>query len=278
MLTIGSLFSGIGGLDLGVELATSGRVVWQCEENLFCRRVLAKRWPGVSCHDDVRTFGAHALDCDLNGDCTCGAPEPVDIICGGFPCQDISEPGKGAGLAGERSGLWSEFARVVRDLRPRYVFVENVRALAHRGLGTVLGDLAALGFDAQWCVLGGEHAGCPQRRPRLFILAHRCGVRLPIEWPVDDDDRSDESRDEPDRSDAFAGFPPGPEPAEALQAWIAYHPGLEPWVRRDSYGLSGGLDRPARVGALGNAVVPAQAAAAWEILITRAVAAEVQRA
>src|SRR5690606_28720166 len=96
-----------------------------------------RHWPDARRFDDVRTVGAHNL-------------APVDLICGGFPCQDISVAGKGAGLDGERSGLWVEFARIVRELRPRFVVVENVPALLARGFGRVLGDLAACGYDAEW--------------------------------------------------------------------------------------------------------------------------------
>lgn len=109
--------------------------------------------------DDVRTFA--------------GRPwrGKVDVVAGGFPCQDISVAGSGAGLAGKRSGLWREFARIVREVRPRYAFVENSPALTTRGLDRVLGDLATLGYDARWCVLGADDAGAPHRRKRIWILA-----------------------------------------------------------------------------------------------------------
>jgi DNA (cytosine-5)-methyltransferase 1 len=111
-------------------------------------------------HDDVRTFppqGDHA----------------VDVICGGFPCQDISLAGKGAGLAGARSGLWYEFARIIGDIRPRYVIVENVAALLSRGMATVLGDLSTLGYDAEWHVISAAAVGAPHRRDRVWIVAVR---------------------------------------------------------------------------------------------------------
>src|SRR5688572_14262480 len=131
-MRFGSLFAGIGGIDLGLERAGM-KCAWQVELDPFCRRVLAKHWPDVARYEDVREVGAHNL-------------EPVDLIAGGFPCQDISNAGKRAGIDGERSGLWSEYARIVRELRPRYVLVENVTALLGRGIGRVLGDLAALDF------------------------------------------------------------------------------------------------------------------------------------
>jgi DNA (cytosine-5)-methyltransferase 1 len=159
MLALGSLFSGIGGLELGLEWAGIGPVRWQVEQDAFCRQVLAKHWPDATRHDDVRTVGAANL-------------EPVDVVCGGFPCQDLSTAGKRAGLAGARSGLWSEYARVVRELRPRIVVVENVSALVGFGLDTVLGDLAALGYGAWWDCVRAADAGAPHRRERLFIVAY----------------------------------------------------------------------------------------------------------
>jgi C-5 cytosine-specific DNA methylase len=114
LLTIGSLFSGIGGLDLGLERAGLGPVLFQVEIDPFCRAVLAKHWPKALRHDDVRTVGRTAT-----------LPR-VDLLCGGFPCQDVSGAGKGAGLEGERSGLWFEFHRIVAATLPRFVVVENV--------------------------------------------------------------------------------------------------------------------------------------------------------
>jgi DNA (cytosine-5)-methyltransferase 1 len=158
---IGSLFSGIGGLELGLESAGLGPVAWQVEQDPFCRAVLARHWPEADRSvTDVRAAGAATLP-------------RVDLLCGGFPCQDLSFAGKGAGLAGERSGLWFEFARIVRELRPRCAVVENVAALLSRGLGTVLGDLAAAGYDARWRCIRASDVGAPHRRERLFIVAFR---------------------------------------------------------------------------------------------------------
>lgn len=158
-ISIGSLFSGIGGLELGLEWAGLGPTIWQVERDPFCQRILAKHWPTAERFDDVCTVGAHNL-------------KPVDLICGGFPCQDLSYAGKGAGLAGARSGLWTEYARIVGELRPRFVVVENVAALAARGLDRVLGDLAALGYDAVWLPVRAADVGAPHRRERLFIVAY----------------------------------------------------------------------------------------------------------
>jgi DNA (cytosine-5)-methyltransferase 1 len=161
-MTFGSLFAGIGGFDLGLERAGM-TCKWQVETDDYASRVLAKHWPDVPRHDDVRTFPTAARDW------------AVDVICGGFPCQDISIAGKGAGLAGARSGLWYEFARIIGELRPRYVIVENVAALLTRGMGTVLGDLSALGYDAEWHVVPASAVGAPHRRERVWIVAHAIG-------------------------------------------------------------------------------------------------------
>lgn len=157
--SIGSLFSGIGGLELGLERAGLGPVIWQAESDPFCRRVLAKHWPDTKRYRDVR---------EVKGD----AERPA-IICGGFPCQDISLAGSGLGLEGQRSGLWNEFSRVVRVLRPRAVVIENVPALRMRGLCTVLGDLAACGYDARWDCIPAAAIGAPHRRDRIFLVAWR---------------------------------------------------------------------------------------------------------
>lgn len=159
-MTIGSLFSGIGGLELGLELAGLGPTLFQVEREPFCREVLAKHWPASLRLDDVCAVGAHNLPA-------------VDLLCGGFPCQDLSLAGKGAGLAGARSGLWFEYARIIGELRPRFVVVENVAALVNRGLHAVLGSLAALGYDAWWDCIPAAAVGAPHRRDRLFVVAWR---------------------------------------------------------------------------------------------------------
>jgi DNA (cytosine-5)-methyltransferase 1 len=156
------LFSGIGGFSLGLERAGMKTVAF-CEIEPYCRAVLKKHWPDVPCYDDVRKLTAEQLAADGIS---------VDVICGGFPCQDISVAGAGAGLAGEHSGLWSEYARLIRELRPRYVIVENVSALLHRGLDRVLGDMAALGLDAEWHCIPASAVGAPHRRDRVWIVAH----------------------------------------------------------------------------------------------------------
>lgn len=161
------LFSGIGGFSIGLERAGM-RTVAFCETEPFCRAVLAKHWPGVPCYEDVRTLTADRLARDGIS---------VDVICGGFPCQDISHAGKGAGLAGERSGLWYEFHRLIKDIKPRYAIIENVSALRSRGLDAVLGSLAAVGYDAEWHCIPASAVGAPHRRDRVWIVAYANGAR-----------------------------------------------------------------------------------------------------
>lgn len=165
-MTFGELFAGIGGFSLGLERAGM-TCKWQVEIDPYARAVLNKHWPDVPKHDDVRTFPPTHDDYS------------VDLVCGCFPCQDISYAGKGAGLAGARSGLWSEFARIIGKIRPRYVVVENVSALLTRGMGDVLGTLASLGYDAEWHVIPASAVGAPHRRDRVWIIGVR--VRNDIE-------------------------------------------------------------------------------------------------
>lgn len=159
-MTFGSLFAGIGGMDLGLEWAGL-RCRWQVERDAWRRERLALYWPNARRHDDVSTFLPDEKE-DWD----------VDLIAGGFPCQDISNAGRRAGIDGERSGLWREFARIIRVVRPRYVLVENAAALTVRGLGRVLGDLAESGFDAEWDCLPAAAFGADHIRDRIFILAH----------------------------------------------------------------------------------------------------------
>ena len=174
--TLGSLFSGIGGLDLGVEYATGGRCVWQVEKEEFGRVVLAKHWPDVARYDDVCTVGGVPMRHVL---------PRVDAIIGGSPCQDLSLAGKRAGFDGAKSSLWREYLRIVSQLRPRFMLLENVPGLHSSNGGwdfaEVLGGLAALGYDATWDLFRASDVGAPQRRERVFLLAYmadtECGRR-----------------------------------------------------------------------------------------------------
>jgi DNA (cytosine-5)-methyltransferase 1 len=161
--TFGSLFSGIGGLDLGLE-RSGMKLKWQVEKEEYERRVLEKNWPDVKRFADVRECGFHNL-------------EPVDLIAGGFPCQDVSFAGKRKGLGGDRTVLWSEFARIIRELRPKWVLAENVPGLlssdSGRFFGKILGDLASIGYDAEWDCIPAGAFGAPHLRYRLFVVAYR---------------------------------------------------------------------------------------------------------
>ena len=155
----GSLFSGIGGIDLGFEMAGI-ETTWTCEIDDWCNELLQKRFPNATHYRDVQKIGKDNL-------------EPVDIISGGFPCQDISTAGKGAGLDGKRSGLWFEMWRIICELRPRWVFIENVANLANKGGSRVLHDLTEAGYDAEWQVISARDVGARHLRKRLWIIAYR---------------------------------------------------------------------------------------------------------
>lgn len=158
-----ALFAGAGGGILGGRML-GWRTVCAVERDAHCASILAQR-QNDGC---LRPFPIWSDVCSFDGRPWRGA---VDVVSGGFPCQDISPAGKGAGIRGERSGLWAEFARIVGEVRPGYVWVENSSALSTRGIDVVLADLAALGFDAEWCVLGADAVGFPHQRARMWILA-----------------------------------------------------------------------------------------------------------
>lgn len=160
MIRIGSAFSGIGGFELGLERSISNsKTVWQIEQNPFCQKILRKHWPDAKIYDDVREVGAHNL-------------EPVDIFCAGFPCQDISVAGKGEGLDGKKSGLWWECFRIISELRPRIIVLENVAAITFRGGREVVGSLSEIGYDAEWTIISAKQFGAPHLRKRWFCVAY----------------------------------------------------------------------------------------------------------
>lgn len=263
------LFSGIGGFSLGLERSGAFKTVAFCEIEPFCRKVLAKHWPEVPCYHDVRELSAARLAADGIA---------VDAICGGFPCQDISVAGKGAGLAGERSGLWREYARLIGELRPNFVIVENVAALLGRGLADVLGDLATLGYDAEWHCIPASAVGAPHRRDRLWVIAHTHanGVReLQSERRKQDERRrigdmgknvSDTLRSRLERYRNSKSRIGTEHAAIGDPRWWS----SEPSVGRMAYGISNRVDR---LRGLGNAVVPQ-----IPELIGRAIIASMQEA
>jgi DNA (cytosine-5)-methyltransferase 1 len=169
MLKVLDLFSGIGGFSLGLERTGGFQTVAFCEIEPYCQAVLRKHWPEVPIYDDVRTVTIGRLAAD--------GIHP-DVICGGFPCQDISVAGKGEGIEGERSGLWREFARIIGEIRPHFAIMENVSALLGRGMDKVLGDLSALRYDAEWHCIPASAVGAPHRRDRVWIIAYPDAAEL----------------------------------------------------------------------------------------------------
>ena len=157
---------------MGLQRTGGFETIAFCEIDPFCRQVLAKHWPGVPCFEDITKLDKEELN----------SLGRIDVICGGFPCQDISCAGKGAGIHAERSGLWWEMLRVVRLVRPRYVLVENVAALLNRGLDEVLGSLAESGYDAEWTILRACDFGLPHRRERIYLIAYSGRLRLNAGW------------------------------------------------------------------------------------------------
>jgi len=158
-LKVLDLFSGIGGFSLGLERAGMETIAF-CELDKACHKVLKKHWPNTPIYDDIRTLN----DTDLQS--------TVDVICGGFPCQDISLIGQGGGIAGERSGLWWEFHRLIKEIKPSWVIAENVTALRSRGLDEVLRSLAEIGYDAEWHCISASAIGAPHRRDRVWIIGY----------------------------------------------------------------------------------------------------------
>jgi site-specific DNA-cytosine methylase len=167
-LTTGSLFAGVDMMGLAVE-NLGGHVLWHAETDDYASRVLAKRWPGVPNLGDVRDMHRAAR---------------VDLLTGGFPCQDLSVAGLGAGLDGARSGLWAQFARIIAGLRPQAVLIENVPVLRSRGMVRVLRDLWRAGYVAEWDCIPAAAVGAPHLRDRVWICAYRDVVSLPDGRPV----------------------------------------------------------------------------------------------
>jgi DNA (cytosine-5)-methyltransferase 1 len=163
-LTFGSLFAGIGGMDLGLE-RSGMQCKWQVEIDAFCRGILAKRWPGAKRYGDVTSVRGSEL-------------EWVNGITAGFPCQDVSHAGKQAGIEGSRTSLYREALRLYRHLRPDWLLLENVTGLLDGGIGRVLGDLAEIGCDAEWDCYRTSDFGSPSVRERVFILAYPASHRL----------------------------------------------------------------------------------------------------
>jgi len=239
-----ALFAGAGGGILGGHLLgwrTVCAVEWeQYPASVLCARQNDGLLPTFPIWDDVQTFD--------------GKPWRgiVDVVSGGFPCQDISAAGTGGGITGSRSSMWGEMARIIGEVRPKYAFVENSPMLTIRGLGTVLRDLATIGYDAEWCVLGADSVGLPHRRERIWLLAS-------------DSNSKHEKRMFKQKIPKFKGLPRlnayGVDKSEQGLRSI-----LSPGLCRTCNGLPGQMDR---LKAVGNAQVPRVAKFAFEILKTR---------
>jgi len=285
-----ALFAGAGGGILGGHLL-GWRTVCAVEWTPYAAGVLIARQndgilPPFPIWDDVQTF---------DGNPWRGL---VDVVSGGFPCQDISAAGKGAGIDGARSGMWAHMSRIIGEVRPRYVFVENSPMLTSRGLGRVLGDLASMGYDAKWGVLGADDVGAPHRRKRIWIVANAHGVRKlqskgfecdqrgrtgnggphvantghlrGRDWPESGEKESAEAArcSQVGVSDCAGsqGHDDNRQSSQWIQSELAQSNwwATEPYVGRVANGLAARVDR---LKCLGNGQVPACAALAWKTLI-----------
>jgi DNA (cytosine-5)-methyltransferase 1 len=222
------LFSGIGGFSLGLERSGNFETVAFCEIEPYPRAVLKKHWPNVKVYEDVKELSRERLEADGLG---------VDAICGGFPCQDISTAGRGAGLAGERSGLWFDFHRLIKEIKPQVAIIENVSALRSRGLDQVLRSLAEIGYDAEWHCIPASAVGAPHRRDRIWIVAYTMRQRTQIQV----------EREQPAKQMLGGDGEKGRTLSNA-GSWAT-----KPRVGGVAYGLPGRVDR---VNRCGNAVVP----------------------
>jgi DNA (cytosine-5)-methyltransferase 1 len=227
-----ALFAGAGGGILASKLLgwrTVCAVEWEpYPASVLLARQNDKILPPFPIWDDVQTFD--------------GKPWRgiVDVVSGGFPCQDISAAGKGAGITGERSGMWKHMARIIGEVRPRYVFVENSPMLTLRGLGTVLGDLSEMGFDAEWGVISAADVGANHQRERIWIVAYT---------------NNSKRRRELGR---FWGL------QKCVEEWNTYSTFNQPEPLRMVDGVAARVDR---LKAIGNGQVPLCAATAWRVLI-----------
>lgn len=242
-ITIGSLFSGIGGFELGLERGIpESKTIWQVEENPFCKSILKKHWPNSQLFDDVRQVGVNL--------------PPVDLICGGFPCTDISIAGKRGGIyEGRKSSLWWEMRRIIGILVPKVAIIENVPGLTFRDGGgwNVLSSLAKIGFDAEWINISARDFGAPHKRERIFIVAyphHHRQHDLSLNAKTFKSQKIDQSHTVGETY-PFSGRSRKNGWMEPQNYWAGF-PNSPRFCRRDD----GIPNRVARLKALGNAIVP----------------------
>lgn len=241
-LRVLDLFSGVGGFSLGLERTGGFGAAAFCEIEPHARKVIGRHWSSIPVFDDVRELTLERL-------LAAGVGHP-NVITGGFPCQDLSRAGNGAGLEGERSGLWRELLRLVREVRPDYIIMENSPALLDRGLGVILGELAESGYDAEWDCFPASAMGAPHDRDRLYLVAYPCSFGFHLSSQT-----------------VFGHLPNPPRHSQAPQpGWDLQQLGPNSPIRHalagDGSGMGDGLSAEldpewrARVHALGNAVVP----------------------
>lgn len=235
MITIGSLFSGIGGFELGLERAIpNAKTIWQVEQNEFCKKILKQHWADAQIYNDVR-------------DITSNNVERVDILCGGFPCQDISIAAarEREGINGTRSSLWWEMHRIINELQPCVAVMENVPAITFRGLGAVLGSLSEIGYNAEWCTIRASDFSAPHKRERWFCIAYATNTnsqrssQQSMHNIAMETERLSECRSS-ENSRIYCG-----------NHWEKFP--IEPSLCRGDDGVSHRMDR---IKALGNAIVP----------------------
>jgi DNA (cytosine-5)-methyltransferase 1 len=234
---IASLFSGIGGFDLAAR-SVGWRTKWYSEIDPYACGIMARRFPEAPNLGDITNIIR---------------PPRAAVMCGGFPCQDVSLAGKGAGLDGARSGLWSHYARLIGETEPLYVVIENVAALRTRGLDRVLRDLDALGYDAEWHCIPASSVGAPHQRDRIWIIAYRQGSHTNGIL----DDRFREGLERHTRNGGPAEWEAEARPASSSGLRLMPNTGgrwsREPRVGRVVDGVPARVDRQR---CLGNAVVP----------------------
>ena len=262
------LFAGAGGGILG-DILLGHRPVCAVEIDEYCQQVLSSRQkdgviPWFPIFADVQKFDGHPWR------------GHIAVVSGGFPCQDISAAGQGKGIGGERSGLWSHMARIIGEVQPRYVLVENSPLLTSRGLDVVLADLAALGFDAEWGVVSAENAGAPHKRDRIWIVATSySNMFRRLHGEADQEQFQKTTHDAQHISCTASGTDAGK--VHSSSEWIEkIKEGRCQWWDEDPADgpVESRLDRVAtripgdvdRLKAIGNSQVPAVVALAWEIL------------
>lgn len=276
------LFSGIGGFSLGLERAGMKTVAF-CEMDEHCHKVLRKNWPEVPIVNDVKKLNLKTIEaiqleaerCARSSHELSSPPrfKNIDLICGGFPCQDISVAGKKEGLKGERSGLWKEFKRLIKEIEPRYAVIENVANLRANGLKEVITDLWKIGYDCEWHIISARSIGAPHLRERIWIIAYPSsksleGQRITSrvrEKPSSTNGNNDnEGQLHLAHGHDFRLWKPFASEEEAQRRWTETASSISHWKEDQSIvcgvddGISRGMDRARkqRIKQLGNAVLP----------------------